>query len=713
MRPLAFLCLTGCFLFPSIDGTEHDGLVGDVTAVDPPADPLGDTPTLDPCVDGLLGEGEVDLDCGGACAPCAVGAICWSDADCADRCDETIGVCTDAPSCDDGAWGPGEADVDCGGPCSPCDDGSRCDDGSDCRGGACLDEICAADPDATCRDGARNQGEADVDCGGGVCPPCSTGATCETWSDCASGACDDVCVGAGEATCADGQLGGDEAAVDCGGSCDPCLVGATCDDAADCASGVCDGVCLPIHAPSCHNGRQDGREAGVDCGGDCASCPEPVHAGDRDEGFETGDLSAFPWSTTGPAVTEGDCAEGRWCVRGDGTLTLPLRVRADDELGFFANVGRGGSLTARWDGAVVWASGETDGFVPVSFPVPATPPDAPPSTLRFEMYGAALDRISLPRLDLPIGAPTRSAPGDAALVAAAPWLTADAVDPDGDAPIWEYEWADNPALSGSSRVVSDGPARGPEGGPWFWRARAWTAYDHTPTAWTDVAAWDIDPAGGVGWRGAVLSAGVAPGLTWGNSAWNNPIRQVTATAGPVPLGLWGAETMLDLDVGDIPAGLQGDLTLSIAGDLDGDEEWIAVEVDGAWVADLRPGTCALTETPLEIPVNPGLTRVTLLPTGWVNGGCTGGDEASATLDVTVATAATWSAALASGATATATTLTTEGAGSRRVWLIDATGVQVGPTLTSNGPLPAAPTAARLVVELAPGATLTRVQLSPR
>lgn len=41
----------------------------------------------------------------------------------------------------------------------------------------------------TCRDGVRNGTETDVDCGGGTCPRCSDGQSCQEANDCRSGTC--------------------------------------------------------------------------------------------------------------------------------------------------------------------------------------------------------------------------------------------------------------------------------------------------------------------------------------------------------------------------------------------------------------------------------------------------------------------------------------------------------------------------------------------
>ncbi len=46
----------------------------------------------------------------------------------------------------------------------------------------------------SCEDGAQNQDETDIDCGGSTCPPCADGAGCVSHGDCSSTVClDGVC----------------------------------------------------------------------------------------------------------------------------------------------------------------------------------------------------------------------------------------------------------------------------------------------------------------------------------------------------------------------------------------------------------------------------------------------------------------------------------------------------------------------------------------
>jgi hypothetical protein len=41
----------------------------------------------------------------------------------------------------------------------------------------------------SCNDGVLNGTESDVDCGGGICPPCSAGERCRVLGDCESNNC--------------------------------------------------------------------------------------------------------------------------------------------------------------------------------------------------------------------------------------------------------------------------------------------------------------------------------------------------------------------------------------------------------------------------------------------------------------------------------------------------------------------------------------------
>lgn len=114
-------------------------------------------------------------------------------------CAALIAACSCAPSpppddpqvpeaCANGALDEGETDVDCGGWCTPCADGKACIDPPDCASGVCDGGACAA---PTCTDGVKNGEEIDADCGG-PCPKCGSGSACTTGESCASGVCLDL-----------------------------------------------------------------------------------------------------------------------------------------------------------------------------------------------------------------------------------------------------------------------------------------------------------------------------------------------------------------------------------------------------------------------------------------------------------------------------------------------------------------------------------------
>jgi hypothetical protein len=90
---------------------------------------------------------------------------------------------------------------------------------------------------SSCTDKIKNGSETDVDCGGGICPPCSVSKACAIPTDCKSLFCsafDKTCTG----TCTDGEQGPGESDVDCGALCGACAHGKKCGTSADCASGV-------------------------------------------------------------------------------------------------------------------------------------------------------------------------------------------------------------------------------------------------------------------------------------------------------------------------------------------------------------------------------------------------------------------------------------------------------------------------------------------
>jgi predicted alpha/beta superfamily hydrolase/GH25 family lysozyme M1 (1,4-beta-N-acetylmuramidase) len=202
------------------------------------------------CSDGVKNGSETDVDCGGTCPPCGLGRHCNTGSDCAS------GVCggnvcvtaTGGSSCGDGVKNGTETDVDCGGgSCPPCSLGKSCNTGSDCASGVCSGNVCVS-ASISCVDGVKNGTETDVDCGGGSCPGCYLGQSCNTGSDCASGLCSgNVCVSAtGNNSCEDGVKNGSETDVDCGGgACPPCSLGKSCLSGSDCESGVCSGnICV-------------------------------------------------------------------------------------------------------------------------------------------------------------------------------------------------------------------------------------------------------------------------------------------------------------------------------------------------------------------------------------------------------------------------------------------------------------------------------------
>lgn len=164
----------------------------------------------------------------GKCVPCLHAADCADGEICSDQHECVSGACTD---------------VDCGGACPPCATGKKCLVDGDCASFACdvASKTCIT---PQCQDHHQDGVETDADCGGGVCPPCVLGKNCVLSEDCASQACDAIKLICVSNQCYDNRQDGYETDIDCGGiNCQSCFVGAKCKTNLDCQSGhVCGGV---------------------------------------------------------------------------------------------------------------------------------------------------------------------------------------------------------------------------------------------------------------------------------------------------------------------------------------------------------------------------------------------------------------------------------------------------------------------------------------
>ncbi|GEM_PF-4501123 len=134
----------------------------------------------------------------------------------------------------------GEADIDCGGECDKCGTGKACGNNTDCSANRCAFGKCEA---SSCSDSVKNQNETDTDCGGN-CDKCTTGQSCTANIDCYSGSCTSGKCSSSTEPCSNGVLDPDEASTDCGGICarikdKKCETGKSCTLSSDCSSGRC------------------------------------------------------------------------------------------------------------------------------------------------------------------------------------------------------------------------------------------------------------------------------------------------------------------------------------------------------------------------------------------------------------------------------------------------------------------------------------------
>jgi len=160
--------------------------------------------------------------------------------------------------------------------------------------------------DASCDDGAQNQGENGVDCGGPLCDDC---ATCEevlsetacnmaydgcTWDD-GTSSCVYVTT---DASCDDNTMNQDEDGIDCGGSCD------------DCSS--CDTILKTIVCTGSDLGCSWTNSACVD---------EVSETGDADQ--TCGELNMIQCNTSGDCSWEnGSCVDASSTTTGDDDGSL-------------------------------------------------------------------------------------------------------------------------------------------------------------------------------------------------------------------------------------------------------------------------------------------------------------------------------------------------------------------------------------------------------
>jgi hypothetical protein len=242
-----------------------------------------DFASIDLCHNGVLDDGEADVDCGGVCATaCANNSHCLAASDCASKiCNLKTNKCVQS-DCEDGTRDDAETDIDCGGgTCGGCATGQVCQVGSDCANKLCNTGkmMCVA---STCDDGAQDGTETDVDCGGSCTAKCKVGQGCMAAGDCVSPS---TCDGTHHCTavqCTNGMQDSDnpsavppiaaESDIDCGGLvCAPCPLGKKCVSGSDCQTGFCNAMTKLCVADACHDGAKDGSETDIDCGGSCAT----------------------------------------------------------------------------------------------------------------------------------------------------------------------------------------------------------------------------------------------------------------------------------------------------------------------------------------------------------------------------------------------------------------------------------------------------------
>jgi hypothetical protein len=141
------------------------------------------------CQDGVKDGDETDVDCGGACPPCALGKMCSQDADCS-KADSSYASCVNGACCSSA----------CGESCFYCNAAGQCvwaaghSDPYCTLGTVCGPVLggCASRAGGSC---SNNSFCLSYNCTAGTCAKSTPGQTCNTNSDCVSGTCQNyVCM---------------------------------------------------------------------------------------------------------------------------------------------------------------------------------------------------------------------------------------------------------------------------------------------------------------------------------------------------------------------------------------------------------------------------------------------------------------------------------------------------------------------------------------
>ena len=101
-------------------------------------------------------------------------------------------------------------------------------------------------------------------------------------------------------SCKNGKKDIGETDIDCGGLCDKCIVNRECESNNDCLTGTCKRECITTEnrrtercekickEPSCKDGIKNQKETGIDCGGSCRPCVRCIDTDPQDDVYVLG-----------------------------------------------------------------------------------------------------------------------------------------------------------------------------------------------------------------------------------------------------------------------------------------------------------------------------------------------------------------------------------------------------------------------------------------
>jgi hypothetical protein len=396
----------------------------------------------------------------------------------------------------------------------------------------------------------------------------------------------------------------------------------------------------PGDGGTCRDGVLNQDEEEPDCGGVCSPCVARSYA--RNEDFESGGLTSFPWQVAGPNpfVLESNaaaCHGGSFCLRTSplhdvsqvSSAQVSLSVREDTVISFWMKTNLepnqhyvrffvDGALEAEITGQLDWTRYTVD--------VPMTGPNGPNRVLKWEYTRSAfidpghapynqvwIDDIDMPDWNTQPTVPTLDFPKNGlSTTDTTPTLAFTSSDPDSDPITYEVQWSTDAAFgnvtsSGEINTTTHTPTL--TNGIYYWRARSKDNSDRRWSAWSPFSTFEVDtaqPEPNI-WKQTSAAAFGMNSIT-GNPTVADTVSTVASVSFDTGFSSWAYGSSLsgwDVNISMIGltqavSGAPGTVEVEIQGDLDNSTsaEQVNLFIDGTSIAsNWDPNaTCSVSRT---------------------------------------------------------------------------------------------------------------------